>query len=136
MTIKKVVIILDEKLPIGLLANASAVLAMTLGKAVEDIIGDSIVDASGNSHLGITKKVLPILKASKEDLNRICLEAKKEVDLFVVDFSDIAQRSKNYQDYTSQLQISKPEEINYLGIAIYGDKKKVNKLSGSLALLR
>ena len=133
---KKIVIILDEKLPIGLLSNASAVLAMTLGKSIEGFIGNSIIDASGETHLGITREVLPILKTSKSHLNTIRSNANKEAGLLVVDFSDLAQKSKNYKDYASQLQASKFDEIHYLGIAIYGDKKKVNKLSGSLPLLR
>jgi hypothetical protein len=60
---KKCIIILDEKLPIGLLANASAVLAMTIGSRVDDIIGDNIKDASENIHLGITnREIKHILK--------------------------------------------------------------------------
>lgn len=62
----KYAIILDEDLPLGLLANSSAVLALTLGKEVDGILGYDIEDGSGETHRGITNTVLPILKTKKE----------------------------------------------------------------------
>lgn len=132
----KCVIILDEKLPLGLLANASAVIAMTIGKKVDRIIGDNIIDASNQVHQGITNHVLPILKTHKTNLINICETAKMDEELLVVDFCDIAQRSKNYDDYSMLLQKTKGEDLRYLGIGIYGKKETVNRLSGSLSLLR
>jgi hypothetical protein len=68
---EKCVIILDENLPLGLQANASAVLGATIGKIVDGIIGDDIIDASNEIHQGITNTVMPILKTSKDELNTI-----------------------------------------------------------------
>lgn len=133
---KKCVIILDENLPVGLLANASAVLAMTIGKKVENIIGADIFDASDRIHQGITNMVLPILKTTKDNLTSIYELAKIENDLLVVDFCSIAQKSKNYDDYTKHLRETKAEDLKYLGVAIWGKKEIVNKLSGSLSLLK
>ena len=132
----KCVIILDENLPLGLLANASAVLAMTIGKRVDGIIGDDIVDGSGNNHLGITRSVLPILKTSSSNLMAICNIAKKSGEITVVDFCDVAQRSRKYEDYKTLLENLDAEQLNYVGIALYGNKERVNSLSGSLPLLR
>ena len=133
---EKCVIILDENLPLGLLANASSVLAMTIGHKVSKIIGADIKDASNNNHLGITSAVLPILKTSTKSLSEICERAKQSTDIIVVDFCDLAQKSKCYDDYTKLLENTKADELNYLGVALYGNKKIVNSLSGSLPLLR
>lgn len=133
---KKCVIILDEELPIGMVANASAVLALTLGKLVDDIIGDDIKDASDKNHKGITNTVLPILKSDKKNLTVICEKAKEIEGLTVIDFSDVAQRTKTYEDYTMQLAKTPSNDLKYFGIALFGASKTVNSLTGSLPLMK
>lgn len=53
-----------------------------------------------------------------------------------IEFSDLAQGCKTYDEFTEKMQGVSETELNYLGIAICGAKKKVNKLTGSMALLR
>ncbi|MGR6861764.1 DUF2000 family protein [Aliivibrio salmonicida] len=57
-------------------------------------------------------------------------------EVTVVDFSNVAQSTKNYQDYSEKLASTKADDIEYLGIAIYGAKKLVNKYTGNLGLVR
>ena len=133
---KKCVIILDEALPVGLLANASAVLALTLGKVVDGIIGEDIQDGSGGMHHGITNTVVPILKTNKEHLTVLREQAKQDADVTVVDFSDVAQRTKTYEDYAVQLAETAAKDLRYFGIALYGDKAVISSLSGNLGLVR
>jgi len=57
-------------------------------------------------------------------------------DLTVVEFSDLAQRCKTYNEFIEKMKGVYEKELNYFGIAICGAKKKVNKLTGSMALLR
>ena len=54
----------------------------------------------------------------------------------VVDFSDLAQGCKTYDEFIEKMKDVSETELNYFGIAICGAKKKVNKLTGSMALLR
>jgi len=133
---KKCVIVLDQDLPVWLLANSSAVLALTLGKTVDGILGHDIQDGSGETHRGITNTVLPILKTEKTNLTTIRERANSLDGVIVVDFSDVAQRTKIYEGLAAQLQATKSEDLRYLGIALYGDKQAINSLTGSLALLR
>ena len=51
-------------------------------------------------------------------------------------FTDVAQTSRTYEEHTKKMAASPPEELEYLGVALHGDKKLVNKLTGSLPLLR
>lgn len=132
----KCVIVLDQDLPVGLLANSSAVLALTIGKEVEGILGHDIEDGSGEIHKGITNTVLPILKTEKANLTTIREKANSLDGVIVVDFSDVAQRTKDYEDYAGQLKATKSNDLRYLGIALYGDKQAINSLTGSLSLLR
>ena len=132
----KCTIVLDEALPVGLLVNASAVLALTIGKSVEGIIDRDITDASGSVHRGITNVVVPILKTNKENLTVLREKAHTVPGVLVVDFSDVAQRTKKYDDYVAQLEMTNASDLRYLGVALYGDKKEIDALTGNLSLLR
>jgi hypothetical protein len=134
----KCVMIIDEELPVGILANTAAILGVTLGQKVPECVGVDTEDASRCIHKGIITIPVPILKGNKEILRilRTELYTPEFSDLLVVDFSDVAQSCNIYSDYIKKVQITKEKEHTYLGIALYGSKKKVNKLTGSMPLLR
>ena len=50
---KKCVVVVDGDLPIGLMINAAACLAVTLGSGVEGIVGEDATDGSGIVHAGL-----------------------------------------------------------------------------------
>ncbi|WP_017754081.1 DUF2000 domain-containing protein [Calidifontibacillus oryziterrae] len=134
---EKCVMVIDSEVPLGLIANTSAVLALTLGEKMEGIIGSVVVDGDGQTHEGITTIPIPILKGS----GTVIKELRDTIgshypDLFLVDFSNVAQMTKNYDDYRDKISTFTKDHLQYLGIAIYGNKKQVNKLTGSLPLLR
>jgi hypothetical protein len=132
----KCVIVIDSDLPIGLIANTAAVLALTLGNKIEGIIGPIVVDGDGSTHEGITNAPIPILKGTRAILKELRDTINDYPNLFIVDFSNAAQTTKNYDDYTNKIVSFTNENLQYLGIAIYGYKKSVNKLTGSIPLLR
>ena len=134
----KCVMVIDESLPLGIITNTAAILGITLGKQVPELVGKDAGDASGQSHLGIITIPVPILKGSKE----IIRELRKKLytsdydDVIAADFSDIAQSCNVYSEYLDKASITLEPDHTYLGIAICGNKKKVNKLTGSMPLLR
>jgi hypothetical protein len=130
--------VIDAGLPVGLIANTAAVLALTLGNRIEGIIGPDLLDATGASHRGITNIAIPILKGSKELIKDIKQKtgSTEFSELFVVDFSSIAQTIMKYDQYAEQMSRLSAEAIDYLGIALYGDRNKVARLTGNLPLLR
>lgn len=134
----KGVMIIDAELPIGVIANTSAILGVTLGKLLPQLVGEDVVDATDKTHLGITTIPIAMLKGSKETLGNLRgqLYAPEFKDLVVVDFSDVAQSCHVYHEYIAKAAALPGNEYTYLGIAIYGEKKKVNKLTGSMPLLR
>ena len=135
---EKCVMVIDSELPTGVIANTSAILGMTLGKRFPEQVGNDVTDASEKTHLGIITVPVPILKGSREMLKKLRENLYKTEfnDLTVVDFSDVAQGCITYDEYISKAAEVPEEDHVYLGLAICGDRKKVNKLTGSMPLLR
>ncbi len=134
----KCVMIINAKLPVGLIANTSAVLALSIGERIQGIIGEDVPDKDGSLHRGITTLPIPLLKGESDSIRAIrnkLLTANTD-DIFFVDFCDLAQQSKNYEEYRAKLQQSSSAQLTYLGIAIYGPSEKVRKLTGNIGLLR
>lgn len=135
---EKCVMVIDENLPVGLIANTAAIMGVTLGKFMPEVVGADVVDGDRNKHMGIIKFPVPILKAESEKIKEIRkkLYQPEYEDLIVVDFSDVAQQCKVYDEFTEKISVTSGDSLSYLGIAICGVKKKVNKLTGSMPLLR
>lgn len=130
--------VIDENLPLGIIANTSAIMGITLGKEMPELVGANVTDQSGNEHLGITRFPVPILKGSPEIIKviREKLYHPGFQDLTVVDFTDLAQGCKTYDEFVSKMGNVSESTLQYFGLAICGPKKKVNKLTGSMPLLR
>jgi drug/metabolite transporter (DMT)-like permease len=136
--INKCVLVIDSELPIGLIANTAAILGITLGYRHNCIIGEDVTDASNQCHMGITNIPIPILKATRERVKELFEEVKANYsnDVTIVDFSETAQSCIEYDDYISKVKNLEFGEFRYYGIGMYGPKKILNKLTGSMPLLR
>jgi hypothetical protein len=111
--------------------NSAAVLMMSIGKLHPDLVGHNLEDSLGDMHQGITTVPLPVLKGAKEIREMIKLH---EGELTVVDLIDATFTTASYEEYAVRLK--KSEVLNYHGIAIYGNRKLVNKYTGLLGLIR
>lgn len=135
---EKCVMIIDESLPLGIIANTAAIMGITLGKKLPETVGVDVIDQSGNKHLGIIEFPIPILRGTSETIKLIWqkLYAPDFQDLTVVDFSDLAQSCKTYCEFIDKISRVSESALQYFGIAICGAKKKINKPTGNLPLLR
>ncbi len=135
---EKCVIVVDENLPLGIIANTAAILGITMGMKMPYVVGNDVSDLEGNPHMGIIQFPVPILKGNTEVLKfiRTKLFEPQFAELTVVDFSDLAQGCKTYDEYIDKMVNTSENELKYIGIAICGNKKHINKLTGNLPLLR
>lgn len=133
---KRYVIVIDGELPVGLVANTAAVLSLTVGRLVEGIVGPDLNDRSGIRHVGITAMPIAVLAADSGQIKEIRERAADRAGILVVDFCDVAQVCKNYDDYRMKLQETPVENLKYLGVGLFGDAREVSKLTGNLGLLR
>ena len=135
---EKCVMVIDENLPLGLIANTAAIMGITLGREMPEVVGANVTDQSGNQHLGIIEFPVPILKGTPEVIKEIRekLYQPEFQDLSAVDFSDLAQGCKTYEEFTGKMAQTLEADLRYLGVALCGPKKKVNKVTGHMPLLR
>lgn len=138
MNNEKCVIVIDEKLPLGIMINTATILGISLGQLKKDVIGKDVFDLNGNKHRGIIEFPVPVLKGNQTILKDLMTQliSPSFQDLTYIDFSDLAQSCKTYDEYILKMNNCLEKNLNYIGIIICGNKKKVNKLTGSLPLLR
>jgi hypothetical protein len=129
------VAVIDHTLPVGNAANAAAVLAMTMGKRQPHLAGEALVDASGDAHPGLIPIGIPVLGAPADELPAIRGKAIA-AGLEVVDFPVQGQQTTDYAEFRRLVSETNPEALRYLGIMIYGTKKKVSRVVGRYSLLR
>ena len=135
---EKCVMVIDEHLPLGIIANTAGIMGVTLGKQHPEIVGVPVVDKSQRSHVGLIEFPVPIIKGNVDTIRRLREELYEEKyqDVLVIDFSTLAQGCKCYEEYIEKMAHSDEAELVYMGITICGPKKKINKLTGSMPLLR
>jgi len=132
----KAVIILEPNQPLGLLVNSASVLSVTLGSVIDSIRGSDTYDANGVQHLGVIRIPLPILSAESETLLSIYDKARNDSSIMVADFTKTAQSCKSYDEYIEKCANTPTDKMGLLGLALYGERKKINKLVGNLKMLR
>lgn len=135
---EKRVIVVRENLPLGIIANTAAILGVTLGMKMPEVVGREVADRRGGLHSGIIQFPIPILRGSARALKNIRERLNKPPfsRLTAVDFSDLAQSCKTYDEFICKMAEAEEADLEYYGIALRGDKKRVNRLTGNLPLLR
>ena len=135
---QKCVMVIDQALPLGLIANTAAMLGISIGKLHPEMIGADVADATGYVHAGISTYPISMLKGDEQLLRELRLKLfEPEFScLTAVDFSDVAQKINVYADFVQKSLETPESEHHYYGIALFGDKKKINRLTGMLPLLR
>ena len=137
-SVKKCIAVIDGALPVGLIANAAAILGCTLGRRVREIVGEDTIDQQGERQAGIIQTPLPVLTADQEAIRQLYCQAKETYgdEMEIIAFSDLARKSKNYDEYKMRMREKKSGQLSYLGICLYGSKKQINHLTGNLPTLK
>ena len=132
----KMVVIIAAEAPIGVALNTAALLGVGLGHHHDDSVGPDTADASGDPHIGMCAHPIPVLRAPAEQLHTIRTQAAARPDLTIHDMHQIAQQARTYEQMSTTLSGTKPEDIEYLGLALYGPRSVVDSLTGALPLYR
>jgi len=132
----KMVVVIAAEAPVGVALNTAALLGVGLGHHHDDVVGPDTADASGAPHAGMCAHPIPVLRASAEQLHDLHTQAAARDEVKVHDMHQIAQRARTYEQMSTTLSGTKPEDIEYLGLALYGPRSAVDSLTGALPLYR
>ena len=134
----KCVLVIDEAMSRGLAANTAAILGITWGRLRPDLVGEDVTDGAGALHSGIIRTPVPVLSGGPETFQamRRQLAEPEFADVAAVDFTDLAQSCRIYGESIEKMARTGPEDLRYLGLALLGPRHQVDRLTGSLPLLR
>jgi len=132
----KWVVVVDRDLPVGLIANAAACLAATIGQQRPDLLGPVTTDASGLQHQPLPFIGCSILGADAQTVHRVRTKAATRPALLVVDMPQAAQRATAYTEYQATLAATPHEELAYYAVGLVGPRNQIDKVVGGLQLLR
>ncbi|NIY69355.1 DUF2000 domain-containing protein [Streptomyces malaysiensis] len=131
----KLVIVVDEGLDRGVAANVIGLVGISIGHHINNIVGPDIHDAAGRLHLGMSTIGLPVLGADADGLVRIHQATAEHSEVTVLDVTDAAVSSRDYASYTERLR-DPSQDWRPLGLALFGSRRQVDRLTGRLGLLR
>jgi hypothetical protein len=131
----KLVIIVDQGLERGVAANVIGLLGVSVGHHVDGIVGPDVRDASGRLHLGMSTVGLPVLAADADRLTAIHQGSADQPGLTVLDVTDAAVASRDYDSFTSRLG-DPDQQWRVLGLALFGPRRQIDRFTGQLGLLR
>jgi len=135
--LRKRVIVIDLALPLGQIANTAALLSLSLGRRFPEMIGADLVDSEGHVRLGITTHPIPVLKSDADGLRVLREKCKSfEPELTVIELISATGTTRSYADYAEALRQTPAAELTYQGVVLCGETRCVNRLTGSLGLLR
>lgn len=102
---------------------------------MENCVAEDSEDASDGVHAGLNPHPVPTLTASAERLGELHARAVDRKDVDVVGFNEVARRSRTYEDYTEALAWTPAEDVAHVGVALFGPRSVVTRLTKRLPLM-
>lgn len=134
-SVPRCVIVVNNTLDIGRAANAAAVLALTIGQRHPHLVGAPLVDATGHEHPGLIPFGIAVLAAATDSISTLRERAKlAKCDTII--FPLQGQQTTSYELLREAVSKVDTADLQYVGLALVGEKKLVSKLVSNLPLLK
>ena len=133
---KKLVAVLNDKIPIGKVMNVLAHMAVGLGASIknkDELKLVDYVDADNISHTNISELPFIILKAKNPSQIRNLREELVKKGIYFIDFPDFINSIGTFDEHNKSKQY-KESSIEYYGIAIFGNWDDVTNLTKGFSL--
>lgn len=110
---KRVAIVVDPSLPVGLLANTVATISIGIGAAEPGLGNILLTDADGRAVKTSANCPVPILQASSDAIKVLLIKALPAPEGgFVVPFPSFARKLHLFEDYAEEFPRRKLAEAN------------------------
>jgi hypothetical protein len=131
----KIALVMSSDLDRGAVANRGAVMATGLALRHPEIVGPDLVTRDGQVLPGFTKVPIVVLSAREEPLTALAARAR-EKGLTTLVFLGRAQGMRSYEAYRDSVAGSDAADLDVDAVLLYGPRKPVNQVTGSLPALR
>lgn len=134
---KRIAVVLDKTLPFGAQANTSVILGGALAVTNKEIYGKiPLIDQTGQRHAEINNSII-VLEASRGQISDMADVSKEIPGLQTVVFTREGQvLNDSYPRYERMISLSRTEDLEIIGIGIYGNYEDVKELTRRLGLLK
>lgn len=129
-------VVVDGALPAGLVTNAVACVGAAVAALVPAVVGEGATDASGTAHPGLPWLGCTILRGDSATVHAVRSKALGDPAVLVADMPAVAQQVRVYADYLAQVRDATEERLAYYAVSLLGPRKAIDRLVGSLPLLR
>jgi len=133
---KKIVIVLSSKIQPEIALNVVGHLSISLGAyADKTLMGrKELLDNDNLKHIGISKYPLICTKVKPSKLKKVVKDCRSNAKLLYIDFPINMLETNHDDELFNSLKNTKEDDINYLGILIYGDSIEVNTITSKFTL--
>lgn len=129
----KLAVVLHEDLAGWQRLNVTAFLVSGFGTAIPEVIGEPYADADGTAYLPMFRQPVLVFAASKEQLIAVHQKAVAR-DLAVSVFTSELFHTGNDRDNRAAVRLMGRDQLDLVGIAAYGPRNAVDKVSKGLPM--
>lgn len=131
----KIAIVLREDLPVWQKLNAAAFLASGVAGTEPDCIGEPYEDASGHRYLPMFRQPVLVFASDAAQLRR-AYDRLRDCGLRFSVFTEELFRTNHDAANRAAVKAVQSEELRLVGMAVRGERKRVDKALKGLALHR
>jgi len=129
----KIAVVVREDLQTWQKLNITAFTVSGIAGTVEGIIGEPYEDGSGNRYLPMFRQPVLVFHASAEQMQTVYQRALNRQVRFSIFTEDLFQ-TNNDDDNRAMVRARQQEELVVVGIALWAEKKNVDKVLSGLKL--
>jgi hypothetical protein len=128
----KIGIAVREDLAVWQKLNVTAFLASAV-TGLDELIGEAYEDGSGNRYLAMLRQPVLCYAATGEELTRV-RESAKARGLPTAIYTEELFKTGNDEDNRAAVRAVPAEELNLVGVAVYGKRNSVDRVLKGLRL--
>ncbi|SKA14767.1 Protein of unknown function [Pilibacter termitis] len=134
---KRIALVVDKNLSLGEQANIVAILSGALSRENEGMYdSETLLDKSGVQHAGI-KNSLVVLKSKTAALSKFITQASENEEISSVVFTRNGQAlNDKYSEYKELIRNNELENLEPVGIGVYGGEAVIREMTKKFSLLR
>ncbi|TGA96296.1 DUF2000 domain-containing protein [Sporolactobacillus shoreae] len=129
----KIVVVIRDNLQTWQELNVTAFTVSGIAGTIKDIVGQNYEDGSGNVYLPMFKQPVLVFSADQGQIQKVhqrALSRAIQLSLYTEELFD----TNNDEDNRAAVKACKGENLQIVGMAMYGPKNTVDKILKGLSL--